>query len=113
MKLSKCTQKQLHTHKLGSVDAHRTEGVTGSERREGAYGVGGRIRVGGVNGDGNGVGGESGDGDSDGERNGAETRSVMEASEETQDGQEGGNPWTTKGWERGREAGRKREHVRR
>ena len=43
-----------------SVQAHRTEGVTGSEGREGANGVGGGIGVGGGNGDGNGVGGGAG-----------------------------------------------------
>ena len=57
MQLSKYTHNKSHTHKLGPVHAHRTEGLTGSEGREGACGVGGRIRVGGVNGDGNGVGG--------------------------------------------------------
>ena len=36
--------------------AHRTEGVTESERQEGSNGVGNRIGVGGGNGDGNGVG---------------------------------------------------------
>ena len=77
--------KNTHTHKLGPVHAHRTEGVTGSKGREGTYGVGGRVRVGGVNGDGNGVGGENGDGDGDEERGGAGTRTGAEASEETQD----------------------------
>ena len=43
-----------------SVQAHRTEGVTGSEGRQGANGVGGGIGVGGRNGDGNGVGGGNG-----------------------------------------------------
>ena len=38
-----------------SAQAHRTEGVTGSERQEGANGVGGG------NGDDNGVGGGNGD----------------------------------------------------
>ena len=45
-----------------SVQAHRTEGVTGSEGREGANGVWGGIGVGGGHGDGNGVGGGNGDG---------------------------------------------------
>ena len=85
VQVSKYTHKKLHAHKLGPVHAHRTEGVTGYKGREGAYGAGGRIRVGGVNGDENGVGGESGDGDGDGERGGAGTRTGAEASEETQD----------------------------
>ena len=66
-----------------SVHAHRTEELTGSKGREGANGVGGAIRVGGGNGNGN--GGENVIGD------------------------EGGDPWTNTGWERGREWGRKRE----
>ena len=44
-----------------SVHAHRTEGVTESEEREEANGVGGAIGVGGGNGDGNRVGGRNGD----------------------------------------------------
>ena len=84
-----------------SAHPHRTKGVTGSEGREGAYEVGGGIRVGGVNGDGNGVGGKNGDGDGDGEGGGAGTRTGVEASEETQDGNvdEGGSPCTNKGEE--------------
>ena len=56
-----CTQgvalastRQLHSQGPVSVQAHRTEGVTGSEGREGAKRVGGGIGVG--NGDGNGGG---------------------------------------------------------
>ena len=44
-----------------SVHAHRTEGVTESEEREEANGVGGAIGVGGGNGDENRVGGRNGD----------------------------------------------------
>ena len=69
-----------------SVHAHRTEGVTGSEGREGVNGVEGGIRVGGGNGDGNGGGGGNGDGDVDRDGVGAGTRTVVEATEGTQDG---------------------------
>ena len=67
--------RQLHSQGLGSVQANRTEGVTGSEGQEGANGVGGGIGVGGGNGDGNGVGGANGDvnGHGDGDGAGAET----------------------------------------
>ena len=54
--------RQLRSQGPVYVHAHRTEGVTGSEGREGANGVGGGIGVGGgnrdVNGDGDGDGGE-------------------------------------------------------
>ena len=46
VQLIKHTQTHIHTHKSGSIHAHRTEGATGSERREGAYDVGGRIESG-------------------------------------------------------------------
>ena len=46
-----------------SVQAHRTEGVTGSEGREGAKGVGGGIGVQGGKENGNGNGNGHGDGD--------------------------------------------------
>ena len=84
-----------------SAHPHRTEWVIGSEGREGAYGVGGRISVGGVNVDENGVGGENGDGDGDGDGDGARTRTGVKASEGTQDANvdERGNPCTNKGWE--------------
>ena len=49
--------RQLRSQDPVSVQAHRTEGVTGSEGQEGANGVGGGIGVGGENGDGNEVGG--------------------------------------------------------
>ena len=91
--------RQLRSQRLVSAHPHRTKGVTGSEGREGAYEVRGAIRVGGVNGDGNGVGDKNGDGDVDGEGDGTGTRTGVEASEETQDGNvdECGNPWTNKG----------------
>ena len=56
----------------GSVQAHRTGGVTGSEGQEGVNGVGGGIGVGGGNGDGNGD--VSGHGDGDGAGTGAGCR---------------------------------------
>ena len=43
------------------VQAHRTEGVTGSKGKEGANRVGGGIGVGGGNGDGDRDGGGNGD----------------------------------------------------
>ena len=46
--------QQLRSQGPVSVHAHRAEGVTGSERREGANGVGVKIGVGGGNGDVNG-----------------------------------------------------------
>ena len=66
MQFNKYTHTHTHTLQLRSqgpvyVHAHRTEGVAGSKRREGANGVGGRIGVGGGNKDGNGVGGGNGD----------------------------------------------------
>ena len=57
--------RQLRSEGAVSVHAHRTEGITGSEGREGATGIGGGIKdgVGGgkgdVNVDGNGDGGEA------------------------------------------------------
>ena len=49
--------RQLCSQGPVSVQVHRTEGVAGSEGREGWKEVGGGIGVGGGNGDGNGVGG--------------------------------------------------------
>ena len=72
------------------AQAHRTEGITGSEGQEGANGVGGGIGVGGGNGDGNGVGGGNGDvnghGDGDGAEAGAGTGTGVEVNEGAQDG---------------------------
>ena len=48
--------RQLRLQGPVSVQAHRTEGVNGSEGRKGANGVGGGIRVGDGNGGSNGVG---------------------------------------------------------
>ena len=63
--------RQLRSQGPVSVQAHRTEGVTGSEGQEGANGVGGGIGVGGGNGDGNGVGGGNGDVNGHGDGDGA------------------------------------------
>ena len=55
--------RQPHSQGPASIQAHRTGGVTGSEGQEGANGVGGGIRVGSRNGDGNGgVNGRTGTG---------------------------------------------------
>ena len=81
-----------------SVQAHRTDGVTGSERQKGANGVGGGIGVAGGNGDGNGVGGGNGDvnGHGDGNEAGAGTGTGVEVSVRAQDRNgdkgEGGDP---------------------
>ena len=53
--------RQLRPQSPVSVQAYRTEGVTGSEGQEGANGVGGGIGVRGGNGDANGVGVGNGD----------------------------------------------------
>ena len=55
--------RQPHSQGPVSVQAHRTEGVTGSEGREGANGGGGGIGVGGENGDSNGYVNGQGGGD--------------------------------------------------
>ena len=72
--------RQPHSQGSVSVQAHRTEGVTGSEGQEGANGVGGGIGVGGGNGDGNGDVNGHGDGD------GAGTGTGVEVNEGAQDG---------------------------
>ena len=64
--------RQPHSQGPASVQAHRTGGVTGSERQEGADGVGGGIGVGGGNGDGNGDVNGHGDGDGVGAGTGVE-----------------------------------------
>ena len=76
--------RQLRSQGPVSVQAYRTEEVTGSEGREGANGVGGGIGVGGGNGDGNGVGSGNGDVNGIGDGDGAGTR--VEVNEEAQDG---------------------------
>ena len=70
------------------VQAHRTEGVTGSVGQEGANGVGGGIRVGGGNGDDHEVGGGNGDvnGHGDGDGAGAGTETGVEVNQGAQDG---------------------------
>ena len=82
--------RQLRSQGPVSVQAHRTEGVTGFEGQEGANGVGGGIGVGGGNGDGNGVGGGNGavngHGDGDGAGAGAGAGTRMEVNERAQDG---------------------------
>ena len=71
-----------------SVHANRPEGVTGSEGREGANGVKGRIVVGAGSRDGNGVAGGNEDvnGHGDGDGTGTGTETGVEVSEGAQDG---------------------------
>ena len=68
--------RQLRSQGPVSAQAHRTEGVTGSEGREGAHGVGGGIGVWGGYGDGNRVG--VGNGDVDGHREGTGVGFMLE-----------------------------------
>ena len=86
--------RQLRSQGLVPVHAHRTEGVTGSEGREGSNWDGSEIGFGAGNGDGNGVGG----GNRDGDEVGTETGKGVEANEGAQDGDGDG--------ERGRGRGR-------
>ena len=85
--------RQLRSQSPVSVQAHRTEGVTGPEGQEEANGVEGRIRVGGRNGDGNGVGGGNGNvnGHGDGDGAGAGTGTGVEMNEGAQDGNREGS----------------------
>ena len=91
--------RQLRSQGPVPVQAHRTEGVTGSEGQEGANGVGGRIGVGGGtgvrggNGDGNGVGGENGDvnGHGDGDGVGTGTGTGVKVNKGAQDGNRDGS----------------------
>ena len=76
--------RQLPSQGPVSVQADRTEGVTGSGGREGANGVGGGIGVGGRNGDGNGVG--NGDENGHGDGAGAGAGTGVEVNEGAQDG---------------------------
>ena len=78
--------RRPHSQGPASVHAHRTEGVTRSEGREGANGVGGGIGVGGGNGDGNGIGGGNGDANDHGDGDGAGTGTGVEMNEGAQDG---------------------------
>ena len=79
---------QLRSQGPVLVQAHRTEGVTGSGGQEGANGVGGGVGVGGGNGDCSGVGGGNGDvnGHRDGDGAGAGTGTEVEVNEGAQDG---------------------------
>ena len=83
--------RQLRSQGPVSVQAHRTERVTGSEGREGANGVGGGIGVDGGNGDGNGVGGGNGDVNGHGDGDGAGAGTGVEVNEGVQDGNGDGN----------------------
>ena len=83
--------RQLRSQGPMSVQAHRTETVTGSGGREGANGVGGGIGGGGGNGDGNGVWGENGDVNGHGEGDGAEAGTGVEVNEGAQDGDGNGD----------------------
>ena len=80
--------RQLRSKGPVSVQAHRTEGVPGSEGQEGTNGGRGGIGVGSENGDGNGVGGGNGDvnGHRDGDGAGAGTETRVEVTEGVQDG---------------------------
>ena len=75
--------RRPHSQGPASVQAHRTRGVTGSERQEGATGVGGGIGVGSGNVDGN--------GDVDGQGDGAGAGTGVEANEGAQDGNGAGS----------------------
>ena len=83
--------RQLRSRDQVSVQAHRTEGVTGSEGQEGANGVEGGIGVGGGNGDGNGVGGGNGDMNGHGDGDGAGTGTGVEMKEGAQNGSGNGS----------------------
>ena len=78
--------RQLRSQCPVSVQAHRTEGVTGSEGQKGTNGVGVGIGVGGGNGDGNGVGG----GNRDGDGAGGGTGTGVEMNKGAQDGNRDG-----------------------
>ena len=77
--------RQLRSQGPVSVQAYRTEGVTGSEGQKGTNRVGGGIGVGGGNGDGNRIGGGNGDvnghGDGDGAGAGTGTGTGVEVNE--------------------------------
>ena len=82
--------RQLRSQGLVPVQAHRTDGVTESERREGANEIVGRIGVGAGNGDGNGGGGGNrevnGDGDVDGAGAGTATATGVDANKGSKNG---------------------------
>ena len=77
--------RQLRSQGLVSVQAHRTEGVTGSVGREGANRDGGGIGVGGGNGNGNGVGCRNGDVNGHEDGDGVGTGTGVEVNEGVQD----------------------------
>ena len=91
--VSLASTRQFRSQGPVSAQAHRTEGLTGSDGQEGANEVGGGIGVRGGNGDGNEVGGGDGDvnghGDVDGAGAGAGTGT--EVNEGAQDGNGGGS----------------------
>ena len=82
--------KHTHTHPYEqtgiSVHTDYTEGVTKTEERKGANGIGGGIEVRSWIGHGNEDGGENGEVNGDGGRTGAGTRTKVEANEGTLDG---------------------------
>ena len=82
--------RQLRAQGPVSVQAHRTEGVSGSEGQEGANGVGGGIG----DGDGNGIGGGDGDVNGHEDGDGEGTGTGVEVNEGAQDGNGdgGGDP---------------------
>ena len=84
--MARAGTRQLRSQGPASGHAHRTEGVTRSERREGTNGVGGEIDVGGGNGDG------EGNRDVNGDRDGDEVGTItgVEVNEGAQDGNEAG-----------------------
>ena len=77
---------QLRSQGAMSVQAHRTEGATGSVGWKGANGVGGGIGVGGGDVDDNGIGDGKGDVNGHGDGDGAGTGTGMEVNEGAQDG---------------------------
>ena len=83
--------RQLRSQRPVPVHAHCTEGVTGSEGREGANGVRSGIGVGGGKGDGNGVGGGNEDGHGAGTGTGTGTAAGVKANEGAKDGNRDGS----------------------
>ena len=78
--------RQLRSQGAMSVQAHRTEGATGSVGWKEANGVGGGIGVGGGNGDDNGIGDGKGDVNGHGDGDGAGTGTGVEVNGGAQDG---------------------------
>ena len=75
--------RQLRSQGPVSVNAHRTEGVTGCVGREETNGIMGGVKAGGGNGNGNGVGRGNGHVNVDREGDGAGTRMGVETNEGT------------------------------